>query len=119
MKTTTCPLIALAITMILPSLSHAQGQAPGEPAKTAPKELRLVSLFAQGKGKLSADSAVVELHHTAEASTLKAAIDLSLRAKDALKKELVAAGIPTSAVVFQNFSSDSERGRLLGTAYCG
>ena len=104
MKTTS--LIALALAIV--SHSSAQEKAVSEP------ELRIVSVYAKGTGQLSADSAIVQLSHSAEASQLTEAINQSLKAKENIRKQLTSVGISSKDIVFQNFSSSSERGRLTG-----
>lgn len=94
------------------ALSQNDREAPSpDRLKEAP---RLVTLFSQGRGTVEADSATVFLRHIAEAPKLADAIAIGAAAKQQILARLTEAGLPKDAISFENFTSDSQHGKLTG-----
>ncbi|MCB1231462.1 MAG: SIMPL domain-containing protein [Verrucomicrobiae bacterium] len=106
---------AILSTATLAATNSLRGQdALGEDHPRTKESPRLVSLFSQGEGSVEADSATVFLRHTAEATKLAEAISLGAAAKQAILSKLTEAGLPKNAITFENFTSDSQHGKLTG-----
>jgi uncharacterized protein YggE len=102
-------LITVGIGQEFPSPPGTPG-----PDRSGNSLLRLVSVFATGEGKIAADSVTVSLVLESEASQLAQAVALNLKQKDTLAARLKSAGIAKKDIAFDNFSSDSQTGKLTG-----